>query len=39
MYRSQPEDGGFMWKIGLTPVLASGAFIPYWAGLGLGYAF
>lgn len=39
MYRSQPVDGGFMWKIGLTPILAEGFFVPYWAGVGLGYAF
>ncbi len=39
MYRSQPVNGGFMWKIGFTPILAEGIFIPYWVGLGIGYAF
>lgn len=39
MYRRQPEDGGFMWKIGITPFIASGVFVPYWAGLGLGYCW
>jgi len=39
MYRKQPVDGGFMWKIGLTPVIASGNFIPYWPGVGLGYCW
>ncbi len=39
MYRSQPEDGGFMWKIGITPIIAGGVFVPYWIGLGLGYSF
>jgi len=39
MYRRQPEDGGFMWKIGITPIFAEGVFVPYWAGLGLGYCW
>ena len=39
MYRRQPVDGGFMWKIGLTPFLAEGIFVPYWAGVGIGYCW
>jgi len=39
MYRNQPKDGGFMWKIGLTPVIAEGVFVPYWFGVGLGYCW
>jgi hypothetical protein len=39
MYRRQPVDGGFMWKIGLTPFLAEGVFIPYWGGVGIGYCW
>ncbi len=39
MYRRHPTDGGFMWKVGITPVIADGIFIPYWLGVGLGYAF
>jgi hypothetical protein len=39
MYRSQPVEGGFMWRIGFTPILAEGVFIPYWFGFGIGYAF
>ncbi len=39
MYRNQPVDGGFMWKIGFAPVIAEGVFVPYWVGVGLGYAF
>lgn len=39
MYRRQPVEGGFMWKIGLTPFIAQGVFIPYWAGLGIGYCW
>ncbi|MDH3650441.1 MAG: hypothetical protein OEQ53_12215 [Saprospiraceae bacterium] len=39
MYRSQPIDSGFMWKIGLTPVLASGVFVPWWPGIAIGYTW
>lgn len=39
MYRRQPTDGGFMWKIGITPLFNKDFFIPYWFGAGLGYAF
>lgn len=39
MYRRQPVDGGFMWKIGLTPFIAQGIFIPYWGGVGIGYCW
>ena len=39
MYRRQPEDGGFMWKIGLTPFIAEGIFVPYWGGVGFGYCW
>jgi len=38
-YRKQPVDGGFMWKIGFTPVLAEGTFIPWWPGLSIGYSW
>lgn len=39
MYRKQPTNGGFLWKIGITPIIADGIFVPYWIGIGLGYAF
>ncbi|MEZ4910153.1 MAG: hypothetical protein R2774_04750 [Saprospiraceae bacterium] len=39
MYRSQPINGGFMWKIGLTPLFNSTGFVPYWGGLGIGYCW
>lgn len=39
MYRSQPVDGGFMWKIGLTPLFTKGFFFPYYGGVSLGYAW
>lgn len=38
-FRKQPEDGGFMWKIGITPIIAEGVFWPYFGGISLGYAF
>jgi hypothetical protein len=38
-YRSQPVGGGFMWKIGITPFIAEGAFIPYWPGVSIGYSW
>jgi hypothetical protein len=38
-YRNQPSDGGFMWKIAITPILADGFFWPYFIGVGFGYAF
>lgn len=46
-YRSQPVDGGFTWRIGLTPTFGpqngttTGGvfFIPWWAHISAGYAF
>lgn len=38
-YRRQPMDGGFMWAIGITPILAEGVFVPYWIGLEIGYSW
>ena len=38
-YRSQPLEGGFMWKIGLTPVIAEGVFIPWWGAVSIGYCW
>lgn len=37
-YRYQQPDGGFVFRIGLTPVFSSAGLLP-WAGLSLGYAF
>ena len=36
MYRSQPIDGGFTWRIG---ILTTGSILPFWGGISLGYAF
>ena len=38
MYRSMPLDGGFSWRIGLTPIIASGNLFPMGA-IGIGYVF
>nr|MBS0038422.1 hypothetical protein [Saprospiraceae bacterium] len=39
MYRSQPQDGGFMWRAGFAPLIIDKIVIPYYVGLGLGYSF
>jgi hypothetical protein len=38
MYRRQPTDGGFMWRIGFTPIIAKG-YIQAFGGVGVGYSF
>jgi hypothetical protein len=39
MYRRQPSDGGFTWRIGFTPIVGtSGDLFPSGA-IGIGYAF
>jgi len=39
MYRSMPLDGGFSWRIGLTPIIGtSGNMFPMGA-IGIGYVF
>lgn len=42
MYHKHPPYGGFMWKIGFTPLIGSfedrSAFLG-WVGIGIGYAF
>ncbi len=38
-YRLQPVDRGFSLRAGLTPVFNKDFFIPYYAGLSLGYSF
>jgi hypothetical protein len=37
-YRYQPSDGGFIFRIGFTPLFGPGGFVPF-GGLSLGYAF
>lgn len=38
MYRRQPVDGGFTWRIGFTPLIAQGYIQPFGA-VGVGYNF
>ncbi|MDP3470167.1 MAG: hypothetical protein Q8S11_17630 [Daejeonella sp.] len=38
-YRLQPSNGGFSLRAGITPVFNKNFFIPYYAGLSLGYSF
>lgn len=38
-YRLQPVDRGFSFRAGLTPVFNKDFFMPYYAGLSLGYSF
>ncbi len=38
MYRRQPINGGFTWRIGFTPVIAKGYIQPF-GGAGVGYNF
>lgn len=39
MYRRQPIDGGFSWRIGFTPVLNTDGDIYPFGAIGLGYTF
>ena len=38
-YRKIPENGGFTWRVNLTPIFNNNGFWPLFAGIGLGYAF
>jgi hypothetical protein len=38
MYRRQPKNGGFTWRLGFTPLLAKGYIQPFGAA-GVGYNF
>ncbi len=38
MYRRQPKDGGFSWRIGFTPIISSGFITPS-AAVSFGYNF
>jgi len=37
-YRYQPVNGGFLFRIGFTPIITTSIFIP-WGGISLGYTF
>lgn len=38
-YRRVPVDGGFTWRLNLTPIFNNNGFWPLYAGVGFGYAF
>lgn len=38
-YRLQPQEGGFLFRAGITPIFGHGAFIPYYFSLAFGYKF
>lgn len=38
-YRRVPLDGGFTWRLSLTPIFNNNGFWPLFAGVGFGYAF
>jgi hypothetical protein len=38
-YRLQPQNGGFTFRAGITPVFNSNGFVPYYASLSFGYKF
>ncbi|HKG08182.1 MAG TPA: hypothetical protein VKB19_17080 [Pedobacter sp.] len=38
-YRVQPEDGGFSFRAGLSPVFNGDFFLPYYGGISFGYSF
>ncbi|HMI05468.1 MAG TPA: hypothetical protein VK541_23470 [Pedobacter sp.] len=38
-YRVQPEDGGFSFRAGLSPVFSKDFFLPYYGGISFGYSF
>ncbi|TFF34105.1 hypothetical protein [Mucilaginibacter psychrotolerans] len=38
-YRYQPADGGFMFRGGVSPIITSEQFVPYWPYISFGYCF
>jgi len=38
-YRKVPVEGGFTWRVNLTPIFNNNGFWPLFAGIGLGYSF
>jgi hypothetical protein len=38
-YRRVPVDGGFTWRLNLTPIFNNNGFWPLFLGVGFGYAF
>ncbi|MBA4197429.1 MAG: hypothetical protein C0459_07735 [Chitinophaga sp.] len=38
-YRMQPKNGGYTFRVNMTPVFGRGFFIPYYFGISFGYKF
>ena len=38
-YRLEPQNGGVIFRAGITPVFDSSAFLPFWPQVSFGYAF
>lgn len=38
-YRYHPEDGGFLFRAGVTPMFKKDEYIPFWPQISIGYAF
>lgn len=38
-YRSEPTDGGFLFRANVTPIFGSFGFYPFYGGISVGYAF
>jgi len=38
-YRREPKEGGFLFRVGMTPLFGYGVFWPLYGGISFGYAF
>lgn len=38
-YRLEPQQGGFLFRAGITPIFDRTSFFPFWPQVSLGYAF
>ncbi len=38
-YRREPKEGGFLFRVALTPIITQGVFWPFYGGVSFGYAF
>ncbi len=38
-YRLEPQEGGFLFRAGITPIFDRSSFFPFWPQVSFGYAF
>ena len=38
-YRLEPQDGGFLFRAGVTPIFDRSSFFPFWPQISFGYSF